>query len=63
MEQPRSKEALALKIDATVKEVRPDGWRGVQAKERVIKGALYGILQDVSEVEHVFRVIKAQSEY
>ncbi len=35
---------LALKIDETVKPVRPDGWRGVQAKEQVIKAALYGDL-------------------
>lgn len=56
-------EDLALKIDATVKEVRPDGWRGVQAREQVIKAALYGILQDVAEVERVFLIIKAQGEY
>ena len=35
---------LAIKIDETVKHTRPDGWRGVQAKENVIKAALYGIL-------------------
>jgi len=54
---------LALKIDETVKQVRPDGWRGVQAREQVIKAALYGILQDVAEVERVFIIIKAQKEY
>ena len=54
-------EALALKIDATVKKVRPDGWRGVQAREQVIKAALYGILQDVVEVERIFLIIQAQS--
>jgi hypothetical protein len=54
---------LALKIDETVKQVRPDGWRGVQAREQVIKAALYGILQDVAEVERVFLIIKAQKEY
>jgi len=35
-------EALALRIDETVKKTRPDDWRGVQPKERVIKAALYG---------------------
>jgi type I restriction enzyme R subunit len=54
---------LALTIDETVKKVRPDGWRGVQAREQVIKAALYGILQDVAEVERVFLIIKAQKEY
>ncbi|MFB1478786.1 type I restriction endonuclease subunit R [Corallococcus sp. RDP092CA] len=56
-------EALALKLDETVKKVRPDGWRGVLAREQVIKAALYGVLQDVNEVERVFLIIKAQSEY
>ncbi len=56
-------EALALKIDATVREVRPDGWRGVSPREQTIKAALYDILQDVAEVERLFLVIKAQREY
>ena len=45
------------------KQVRPDGWRGVQAREQVIKAALYGVLQDVAEVERIFLIIKAQKEY
>jgi type I restriction enzyme R subunit len=53
----------ALKIDAAVKRVRPDGWRGVQARENVIKDALYRILGDQPEVERVFLIIRAQSEY
>ena len=55
--------ALAVKIDAAVKEVRHDGWRGVQAKERVIKRALFEILHDDSEVERMFLIIRAQGEY
>ena len=56
-------EELALRIDETVRKTRPDGWRGVQAREQVIKAALYGVLQDVTEVERIFPIIKAQSEY
>ncbi len=56
-------EDLALRIDDAVKKVRPDGWRGVQAREQVIKAALYGVLQDVGEVERIFLIIKAQAEY
>ncbi|RAU22673.1 restriction endonuclease subunit R [Paramagnetospirillum kuznetsovii] len=56
-------EAKALKVDAAVRDVRPDGWRGVEARERVIKQALYAILGDVGEVERIFLVISAQSEY
>ena len=54
---------LAMKLDAAVKRVRPDGWRGVQAREQVIKAALYEILQDETEVERIFLIIKAQGEY
>ena len=54
---------LAIRIDETVKHTRPDGWRGVQAKENVIKAALYGILQDVAEVERIFLIIEKQKEY
>jgi type I restriction enzyme R subunit len=53
-------EALALEIDAVVKKEAPEGWRGVQTREQVIKSALYGVLKDVAEVERIFLVIKAQ---
>ena len=54
---------LAIRIDETVKHTRPDGWRGVQAKETVIKAALYGILQVEAEVERIFLIIEKQREY
>jgi type I restriction enzyme R subunit len=54
---------LALKIDEVVKKVRPDGFRGVQAREQVIKGALYDVLHDEAEVERIFLIIRQQKEY
>lgn len=54
---------LALNIDKVVKEVRPADWRGVPTRELVIKAALYGLLQDKDEVERIFPIIHAQSEY
>jgi len=54
---------LAISIDQIVKQVRPDGWRGVQAKENVIKKALLEILKNVEEVERIFLVIRQQKEY
>ncbi len=55
---------LALKIDAAVKRIRPDSWRGHQAKENVIKMELYTLLQDVDEVERIFRIIfEHKAEY
>jgi type I restriction enzyme R subunit len=59
----KKNEALALEIDRVVREVRPDGWRGEQARERVIKQALYEVLKDTDEVERIFLIIKAQGEY
>jgi type I restriction enzyme R subunit len=56
-------EALALRVDETVKRMRPDGWRDVQAREQVIKAALYGVLQDIAEVERIFLIVRAQTEY
>jgi type I restriction enzyme R subunit len=53
----------ALRIDVAVKKVRPDGWRGVQAREQVIKKALHEVLRDPAEVERIFLIIKAQGEY
>jgi type I restriction enzyme R subunit len=54
---------LALKLDAAVKRDRPDGWRGIQTREQVIKSALYEVLQDVADVERIFSIIKQQKEY
>jgi len=54
---------LALRIDAAVKQARPDDWRGVQARERVIKNALYQIIPDKAEVERLLLILKAQKEY
>ncbi|MFM7265654.1 MAG: hypothetical protein ACKOZW_08735, partial [Cyanobium sp.] len=54
---------LALRLDHTIRQVRPDGWRGVQTKEQLIKAALFGVLQDQAEVERLFAVLLAQPEY
>jgi type I restriction enzyme R subunit len=57
-------EDLALSVDAAVRQVSPDGWRGNIAKERTIMQALLPILNnDVGEVERIFAIIKAQPEY
>ena len=55
---------LAVRVDATIRHVRPDGWRGNQARENVIKRALLPLLNNDSvEVERIFLIIKAQNEY
>jgi type I restriction enzyme, R subunit len=54
---------LALRLDAAIKRARPNAWRGVLAKEQVIKAALFQELKDVAEVERIFLIVKAQPEY
>ncbi|MEQ8510448.1 MAG: HsdR family type I site-specific deoxyribonuclease [Rhodospirillaceae bacterium] len=54
---------LALRLDAAIREVRHDGWKGNETKERIMMGALHGILNDDAEVERIFLIIKAQPEY
>lgn len=54
---------IALRIDEAVKANRPDGWRGVQAREQIIKQAIYSVVKDEAEVERLFLIIKPQSEY
>ncbi|AJD52761.1 type I restriction-modification system restriction subunit [Thalassospira xiamenensis M-5 = DSM 17429] len=56
-------EDLTLQVDAKVKLIRPHDWRGVQAKELVIKGALFEILGDEALVETIFAILKANQEY
>jgi len=57
-------EELALKIDEAILRVRPDGWRGHQARENVIKNSLYLLLNnDLNEVERIFKIIYQQNEY
>ena len=55
---------LALAIHDTVRNSRPDNWRGNRAKEYIIKAALLPVLDyDEDEVERIFPVIIAQTEY
>ncbi len=53
-----------MKIDKTVRRVRPDDWRDNGGpREQIIKAALHETLQDAAEVERIFLIIKAQREY
>ncbi|MGH8121968.1 MAG: type I restriction endonuclease subunit R, partial [Rudaea sp.] len=54
---------MTLRIDQAIKRARPDSWRGVQAREQVIKRALYDELHDEAAVERIFLVVKQQREY
>lgn len=53
----------ALKLDAIIKAKRPDGWRGVVAKEQMVKQAMFEVLKDIKEVNRLFPIVVAQKEY
>ena len=61
--EPKAVLDLALKVDEAVRKARFDAWRGVQARELMIKRALFGVLHDEAEVERIFLIVKAQREY
>jgi type I restriction enzyme R subunit len=54
---------LADQIDETVKRVRSDDWRGNDAREKVIKRAVYEVLQDPGAVDAIFPILVQQKEY
>ncbi|MPS82263.1 MAG: HsdR family type I site-specific deoxyribonuclease [Achromobacter sp.] len=53
----------ALKLDAAIKGKRPDGWRGVVAREQMVKQAMFEVLKDIKEVNRLFPIVFAQTEY
>jgi len=55
--------ALAIKLHNAVLRTRRADFRGNRPKELEIKSELYKILNDESEVERIFRIIKEQHEY
>jgi type I restriction enzyme, R subunit len=56
-------EALAIAVDAAVRQSRPDGWRGIIPKENAIKRAIFAVLGNQDQVERIFAVIRQQPEY
>ncbi len=55
--------SIALRLDAAIKAKRPDSWRGVSAKEQMVKQAMFDVLQDAGEVNRLFPIVFAQKEY
>lgn len=53
----------ALLLDAAIKSKRPDGWRGIVAKEQMVKQAMFDVLKDIHEVNRLFPIVFAQQEY
>jgi type I restriction enzyme R subunit len=57
-------EELAVRVDAAIKAVKKDGWRGNRFKEREVRAAIKSTLNgDDSILNKVFELAKAQREY
>jgi type I restriction enzyme R subunit len=56
-------EELALKVHESIMEYKPNGWRGIDTREKVVKKAIYDILGSIPETERIFEIVKKQSEY
>jgi type I restriction enzyme R subunit len=50
-------------LDQAIKSKRPDAWRGVVAREQMVKQAMYDVLHNFNEVQRLFPIIFAQKEY
>lgn len=53
----------ALWLDAAIKAKRPDGWRGVVAREQMVRQAMFDVLKDINEVNRLFPIVFAHKEY
>ena len=56
-------ESLAIKVHENIMEYKPNGWRGVDTREKVVKKAIYDVLGNVAETERIFDIVKKQREY
>ena len=53
----------ALLLDATLKARRPADWRGMLAREQIVKQAMFDVLRDTEAVNRLFPIVVAQTEY
>ncbi len=56
-------EELAISVDAAVRNSLRADFRGNIPAENLIKQAIFKILNDKSEVERIFQIVKQQNEY
>ncbi len=55
--------SLVEKIHNTVVGAKKDSFRGNIAKENMVKGAIFGVVQDMELTEELFEIIIHQNEY
>ena len=55
--------SLVEKVHNTVVAAKHDDFRGNVAKENMVKGAIFGVVQDMDLTEKLFTLITHQDEY
>lgn len=55
--------AMVMALDASIKEHRPDGWRGMTAREQLVKQAIYNVVKDIDAVNRIYPIVFAHKEY
>ena len=56
-------EELTIALDAEIYHIKKDGWRGNIIKEREVKYAIRKHVDDDTEVDRIFELVKNQNEY
>jgi type I restriction enzyme R subunit len=56
-------EELAVMLDSVVQYTKNDGWRDGGIREKKVRIAVNGVLQDEEKTAEIMKIIKAQSEY
>lgn len=56
-------EDLALALNESLLRDAPDGWRGVDAKEKAVKSIIYSKVGSEEETESIFTIIMGHKEY
>jgi type I restriction enzyme R subunit len=56
-------EELAIMLDSVVQYTKNDGWRDGGIREKKVRIAVNGVLQDEEKTVEIMKIIKAQSEY
>jgi len=56
-------ELLAIQLDAEIRRIKKDGWRGSLIKEREVEYAIRKVLSDEAEVNRMLEIVKHQDEY
>ena len=53
----------AVAVDAAIRGVMKEAWRGNKFKEREVRGAIGSVIADATRVDSIFEIVKNQHDY